>query len=262
VYALVDDETGDRLGEFRDIERFFAADSEEYLGSAGSPAGGRAPLDFQIVGVDPHVELANLPERLNPSNLVIDILSVDGEAIGEYYLASAVLRGREDAMTGLVNVGVSALVDWIPHRDAKNVWKAWAVAPPARKGIWTELPLGSREGWLEVVGLYRRAGISRKSNDVTEFLMDGSRIEDLTSFFCAIGEAVNGPGGYYGWNLPALIDCLNGGRGARAPFVLRWSEFDVARRSLVGEVESAGRSITQLDLIIRILQEAGVEIRT
>lgn len=52
-----------------------------------------------------------------------------------------------------------------------------------------------------------------------------------------------------------------GGRRRLSGFVLRWSEFDVAQSSLVGEVESAGRRLTQLELIVEILQEAGVDIR-
>jgi RNAse (barnase) inhibitor barstar len=258
MYALVDDETGNRLGEFRDIGRFFVAEPGEYRGSTSVAGATRVPIVFEIV--DAGAELTKLPERQNRSNYFIEILSRSSGVIGEYYVASAVLRDRKSAASGLVNVEVSGLVDWVPHRDAKNLWTSWAVAPPARKGVWADLPIGSREAWLEVAGLYRIA-TSQASNDVAEVLIDGTRIEDLASFFCAMGEAVNGPGGYYGWNFQALADCLGGGCGARAPFVLRWSEFDVAQSSLVGEVEAAGRRLTQLELIVEILQEAGVDIR-
>ena len=118
MYALVDDETGNRLGEFRDIGRFFVAEPGEYRGSAGVTCARRVPIDFEIVDVDPGAELARLPERLNRSNYFVEILSHGGGVIGSYYVASAALRGRKDAATGLVNVGVSGLVDWIPHRDA------------------------------------------------------------------------------------------------------------------------------------------------
>ncbi|MFD9242801.1 barstar family protein [Streptomyces sp. NPDC059556] len=36
------------------------------------------------------------------------------------------------------------------------------------------------------------------------------------------GEAVNGPGGYFGWNLDALDDCFFGGWGAAPAFTLFW----------------------------------------
>lgn len=261
VYALVDDETGKRLCEFRDVDRFFVAEPGEYRGSASVAGATRAPIDFTIIDVDQSAELSKMPERLNRSNYVVEVLSVGGGVIGAYYVASAVLRGCQEARPGLVNVRVSGLADWIPHRDAKNLWTSWAVAPPASKGSWTELPIGSREAWLEVAGLYQNA-ISRTPKDVAEVLIDGACIEDLASFFCALGEAINGPGGYYGWNFSALVDCLGGGCGARAPFALRWSEFGVAQRILTGEVESSGKRLTQLELIVQIFREAGVEIRS
>ncbi|MEU9576957.1 barstar family protein [Streptomyces chilikensis] len=45
---------------------------------------------------------------------------------------------------------------------------------------------------------------------------------DEESFHCALGEAVDGPCGYFGWDLDALDDCLRGRWGATAPFTLHW----------------------------------------
>ncbi|MFB9889103.1 barstar family protein [Planobispora takensis] len=55
----------------------------------------------------------------------------------------------------------------------------------------------------------------------------------MEGFSCALGEAVNGPGGYFGWNLDAPADCLRGGWAAAAPFHLIWHHAQVARRHLV-----------------------------
>ncbi len=55
---------------------------------------------------------------------------------------------------------------------------------------------------------------------------------DIEGFYCAIGEAINGPGGYFGWNLDALADCLGGGFGAQAPLRLVWHDSAVARERL------------------------------
>ncbi|MEU4220725.1 barstar family protein [Actinoplanes sp. NPDC026623] len=41
------------------------------------------------------------------------------------------------------------------------------------------------------------------------------------------------PGGYFGWNLDALVDCLRGGFGARTPLRLAWHDSAVAREHLV-----------------------------
>ncbi|WP_196445501.1 barstar family protein [Planomonospora sp. ID67723] len=51
--------------------------------------------------------------------------------------------------------------------------------------------------------------------------------------YCALGEAINGPGGYFGWNLAALDDCLRGRWGARPPFRLIRRHAEGARRHLV-----------------------------
>ncbi|WP_432944427.1 barstar family protein [Kribbella sp. CA-253562] len=69
-----------------------------------------------------------------------------------------------------------------------------------------------------------------------EFVLGGRYVFDEDGFYCAIGEAVNGPGGYFGWNLDALVDCLRGGWGAVAPFVLRWASSAVARTWMVKQV--------------------------
>ncbi|MCX5606329.1 MULTISPECIES: hypothetical protein [unclassified Streptomyces] len=49
---------------------------------------------------------------------------------------------------------------------------------------------------------------------------------------CALGEAVNGPGGYFGRSLAGVSDALCGGFGTTAPFILVWRDHEVARRCL------------------------------
>jgi RNAse (barnase) inhibitor barstar len=73
-------------------------------------------------------------------------------------------------------------------------------------------------------------------------------VTDRPGFYCAIGEAVNGPGGYFGANLDALRDCLRGGFGATAPFHLVWHASTVARTSLGGYFGE----------ILAVLHEGGV----
>lgn len=60
----------------------------------------------------------------------------------------------------------------------------------------------------------------------------GDKIDSLDAFLREFGEAVNGPGGYFGAGLDAFDDCLYGGFGIEAPFRIRWENSAASRRAL------------------------------
>ena len=62
--------------------------------------------------------------------------------------------------------------------------------------------------------------------------LDGTRITDVPSFHLSLGEAVNGPNGYFGGCLDALSDCLCGDFGVLPPLTIRLSHFDEVRDAL------------------------------
>ncbi|MFE6668622.1 barstar family protein [Streptomyces sp. NPDC057697] len=72
------------------------------------------------------------------------------------------------------------------------------------------------------------------------YVIDGSRVTGLERFWEVIGEAVNGPGGYFGRNLDALADCLGGGMGTPddGDFDFEWRDHAVSARAL-GHEETA-----------------------
>ncbi|MGW1074857.1 barstar family protein [Streptomyces sp. NPDC002537] len=72
------------------------------------------------------------------------------------------------------------------------------------------------------------------------YVLDGTRIRTLEDFWRVIGEAVNGPGGYFGRNLDAFADCLGGGFGTPddGDFVVEWQDHKASRESL-GHAETA-----------------------
>ncbi|MEV0025776.1 barstar family protein [Streptomyces atroolivaceus] len=74
------------------------------------------------------------------------------------------------------------------------------------------------------------------------YVIDGSGVTGLDSFWDAIGEAVNGPGGYFGRSLDAFADCLGGGFGTPedGSFVIEWRDHAHSARAL-GHEESAHR---------------------
>ncbi|MFD9426429.1 MULTISPECIES: barstar family protein [unclassified Streptomyces] len=71
------------------------------------------------------------------------------------------------------------------------------------------------------------------------YVLDGTRIRTLEDFWRVIGEAINGPGGYFGRNLDAFSDCLSGGFGAPDDdYAVEWRDHQVSREHL-GHPETA-----------------------
>lgn len=79
---------------------------------------------------------------------------------------------------------------------------------------------------------YRQDGAGDVPNRIV--YLDGAWINDIPSFHLALGEAVNGPNSYFGGELYALRDCLNGGFGVLSPLTIRLSHFDDVRKALNG----------------------------
>jgi RNAse (barnase) inhibitor barstar len=66
------------------------------------------------------------------------------------------------------------------------------------------------------------------------YTLEGAEITSLEEFWRLIGEAVNGPGGYFGSNLDAFNDCLRGGFGTPegGDFAIEWRDHEISRRNL------------------------------
>ncbi len=72
------------------------------------------------------------------------------------------------------------------------------------------------------------------------YVLDGRRIHSLEDFWLVMGEAVNGPGGYFGRNLDAFNDCLAGGFGTPddGDFAVEWRDHAYSQQAL-GYAETA-----------------------
>lgn len=69
------------------------------------------------------------------------------------------------------------------------------------------------------------------------YVIDGSRVTGPERFWAVMGEAVNGPGGYFGRGLDSFADCLRGGMGTPddGDFVIEWRDHALSARALAHE---------------------------
>ncbi|EFL16926.1 barstar family protein [Streptomyces sp. C] len=152
------------------------------------------------------------------------------------------------------------LYDLTVHMDPQppvvaDVWELWREGRPAVPNLWARFDGTGRELWLDPALVHPR-GPDRPAGGT--YHLDGRHVTDAEGFFCALGEAVNGPGGYFGRCLNGVADALCGGFGAGPPFTLVWHDHDVARRSL-GLQPLVWPPATFPDLLA-FLAEEGVEV--
>ncbi|MCX4908040.1 barstar family protein [Streptomyces sp. NBC_00878] len=186
--------------------------------------------------------------RLDTSGRTVQS-AVEGELVA--WIPSA--RGR-----GLVDL---TLEPWSerPPPAAEEVWELWDGGRPSEPGRWARCGVEARRHWLGVA-LDRHEPNRRDAEPGGTYHLDGRHVTDHPGFFCALGEAVNGPAGYFGWGLDALTDCLRGRWGAQRPFTLVWHDADVARTclGLVARTDHRPRTFEEL---LEFLAEKDVAVR-
>ncbi|MEZ0109727.1 RNAse (barnase) inhibitor barstar [Catenulispora sp. EB89] len=120
----------------------------------------------------------------------------------------------------------------------------WYDGAPAVPGTWARHDPAGRMEWL----MLALANVGHQA------------VTNIRGLHCALGEALRGPGHYYGWGLDALDDCLGGGFGVRPPFTLVWQGSAKVRQALaadrVGDLDGAA----YFDLLVRILERNNVTV--
>ncbi|WP_254885817.1 barstar family protein [Streptomyces sp. NA02950] len=140
-----------------------------------------------------------------------------------------------------------------PHPDAPTAWGRWRESSNLELNAWVTLSPTEREAWLDSVRLHHDWESPDSEVDASGgvYEVDGRNITDRAGLYCALGEALRGPGGYFGSTLDALRDCLGGGFGLTPPFVLNWHSVKTAQNHLgdsyvnkvVNTMRSAGVSV-------------------
>jgi len=124
-------------------------------------------------------------------------------------------------------------------------------ARPAAAGLWTQYGERDRRAWLDCVRCFHRPRTDAPAGCM--YHLDGRYVTDAASFHLALGEAVNGPGGYFGAGPDELDDCLCGNFGATVPFTLVWHHAETARQALSRHASSIGQPFSHFEMLLEIL---------
>ncbi|WP_241773924.1 barstar family protein [Micromonospora haikouensis] len=161
--------------------------------------------------------------------------------------------------TGLLDVTVNSEIGEPMPTGILGILERWHNGRPAERNLWAGYGRELRHHWAGVALAHRSVAPDRPAG--VTYDLDGRFVTDIEGFYCAIGEAINGPGGYFGWNLDALDDCLSGRFGAQTPFRLVWHDSAVAREHLVtGYDRRLLGPATTLEYLLDMLAAHQVEI--
>ncbi|BFT74363.1 hypothetical protein [Paenibacillus sp. P36] len=215
-YLLVEDENNLIIGECNDIIGFL---------------DGRKKIacyiyEITFVGLqfrETYIQHC-LTTKSRMGGMHIHILSQGKEPIGEYFFVpeKPYRFNKEDAANReRINLTIFGGFATTPSIEASEIWNKWVTSKPLTSNNWVALTQKQRKGWMEVVRLHSLFNQNRfRSVEENHFYLDMTNVVDPLSFYCAFGEAMNGPGGYYGFTLDSLEDCFYGGFGATSPFTL------------------------------------------
>lgn len=237
LYRLVEDESQRRLLLAIDLKGFFVECSESksdvvtFVGSS--------------LGVD---DLAPTLEDIE-----VQVLDIHAEVIGRYYIGRGEVRDLHNSswLSDAVDVDISFLGYSLPYPQAGRIWRRWALGPPQQLGEWKGCDPELHASWLHVVqeAWFSAGHSAMRYGDQIYSPISGDDLTSMDSFYCALGEAVNGAGGYFGSNLNALNDCLRSSI-QRASFKIVFNKYGEARKRLGGDLESAVSMLREFGVVL------------
>ncbi|MFK0292445.1 barstar family protein [Streptomyces sp. NPDC090442] len=198
---------------------------------------------------------------LSESGLTLEIGDDRGEPLTDRPLWTRISAWHPSAYgPDLIDLELDgALFSPLPEH-ARPLWERWQAGAPDALGDWVGLDTRRRWAWLDLV---RGRGCRRTRHGQPAgraYAFDGRHLTDEPGLYLALGEAVNGPGGYFGGCLAALDDCLAGGFGYHPPATLLWRNAATARAHLSQTLTPAGHPYDLFADVLAALAEGGMRV--
>lgn len=190
------------------------------------------PARIKLLGVE-----FVAPRARRYSEVSLQIVNADGVPIGDDFLGELELNlARLEEHTAVEAVLARGALDDGEHVPA--IWRRRASAMPLTAGEWRLQPAEWHRSWIHVAQRawfheHRDAGRAAELQGQPAVL-DGRGLDNRDGFWCALGEAVNGVGGYFGSSLGGLEDCLRSSSTDEFPFTLEWRDIEDSRTALGG----------------------------
>ncbi|GIE78502.1 hypothetical protein Aph02nite_44520 [Actinoplanes philippinensis] len=241
----IDDRADERAGDCGDITGLFRQRADPWppgppvtlLGCRPGPTGS---IEAELAHVRTDGTVSSMP--------------------GEHNVRGKIVATRPSAHgDGLVDLTLDGpIMEPLAGVD-RALWDMWRSGGPTRPHLWAALDRGGRRRWVRAAALHRSHEPDKPAGTV--YHLDGRHVTDEDAFYCALGEAINGPGGWFGTDLFWVHECATGDGGATPGFRLIWHDSSVARAHLVpGYDRFTWRAALTFDYLVQFLIEEGVKV--
>ncbi|MFE3544415.1 hypothetical protein ACFXK0_15750 [Nocardia sp. NPDC059177] len=210
MFRLIDDEDERTLVLSDDISGFFCDEA-----------------DWPSVVTFRHAREIDLGKDVREFS-VLEVLDRNGRRIGEYPTGRVVPKLATFVLNPDSTSDVS--LEIYTSQDSsltQEFWARWSLGFPGKLGEWIGLSDEELTGLLNVVGnSWAARGLEmRYYGSSGKICLNGHYIESETAFYCAFGESANGPGGYFGWNIAAIRDCVRSSMNSNPLHSMEWLNF-------------------------------------
>ncbi|GAA3487483.1 barstar family protein [Streptomyces cremeus] len=246
-------------------------DGYRWLGSCRGftrvmPPPEQVPAPLVLRGLAPSDQLGaalakGTRRALNLDEAALEIRDAGGEVLTDRLLWATIRAWRPSSHgADLIDLELDGGRFTPVPEHARPIWERWFAGPPAAVNTWAGLDTRHRGAWHDLV---RERGCLRQVRDRPAghaYELDGRYVTDEPALYLALGEAVNGPGGYFGGCLDALDDCLRGTFGCTTPATLLWHDSATAREHLSRALTPEGWPYDVFAGVLEVLAEGGMDV--
>ncbi|MEI5133678.1 barstar family protein [Streptomyces libani] len=227
-----------------------------------TPRQEPAKIPMELIGCEPTEPLLSVlrrPSRWERAGAELWTLDRTGRTMARHFVGLGIDGARPSVLGGaLIDITLTDGGDNRPSPATRTVWESWYRGFPTAPNQWAPYASQGRAEWLRLTLQATRARCPDRSGGVHH--LDGRYITDVPGLHCALGEALTGPGGYFGWGWDAFRDCLCGGFGVAPPFTLIWHDAGTARRALADVVYDPEEGLSYFEEVVQTLERSRVTV--
>ncbi|MEN8652129.1 hypothetical protein ABCR94_16345 [Streptomyces sp. 21So2-11] len=195
------------------------------------------PIPLRLRGCEPSGRLLAALEQgedqFDLGGVYLGPLDRTGRTIDEHWIFLHVESWSYSTPgAGRVDLTLDISCDDFRTAGARKAHELWSAGPPSEPNLWAALDSTGRAAWSRATERNLSARRTPDAPPGATYHLDGRHTTDVIGFCLALGEAMNGPGGYFGTSFDTIAYHLEQAHAVQRPFTLVWHDHHIARTCL------------------------------